>query len=79
MNKRRDNLFLGGGLLIGFGIGLCTGLSLLIVAIPILLHHMFIVGVQWSAPGLYLFFVVLPLALIGIGITVLRRAKRVEA
>ena len=79
MNKRRDNLFLGGGLLIGFGIGLCTGLSLLIVAIPILLHHMFIVGVQWSAPGLYLFFIILPLTLVGVGMMVLQRAKRVVA
>jgi len=77
MNKRRDNLFLGGGLLIGFGIGLCVGLSLLIAAIPILLHHMFIVGVQWSAPGLYLFFIVLPLTLIGAGMMFLRRARRV--
>ena len=79
MNKRRDNLFLGAGLLIGFGIGLCVGLSLLIAAIPILLHHMFIVGVQWSAPGLYLFFIILPLTLVGVGMMVLQRAKRVVA
>ena len=79
MNKHRDNLLLGGGLLIGLGIGLCVGLSLLIAAIPILLHHTFIVGVQWSAPGFYLFFIVLPLAVIGAGITVLRRAKSVVA
>ena len=79
MNKRRDNLFLGAGLLNGFGIGLCVGLSLLIAAIPILLHHMFIVGVQWSAPGLYLFFIILPLTLVGVGMMVLQRAKRVVA
>jgi hypothetical protein len=77
MNKRRDNLLLSGGLLIGFGAGLCVGLLLLIAAIPILLHHMFIMGIQWTSPGFYLFFIGLPLSLISTGLVALRRAGRV--
>ena len=74
MSKQRDNLLLVGGLLMGFGVGLCVVLGLFVIAIIQMLHHMFILGVRWSAPGLWVLLAV-PLVLVGVGVVTLRRAR----
>jgi len=66
---------LSGGVLIGFGAGLCVGVGLLIVSVAFLLHHMFIIGIQW--PRLLLFTLV-PLIVIVAGGLLLRLARRIE-
>ena len=76
MSNRRDNLLLSGGVLIGFGAGLCVGGGLLVVSVAFLLHHMFIMGIQWSR---LLLFMLVPLIVIVSGGLLLRRARRIEA
>ena len=75
MSDRREKLLLSGGVLIGFGMGLCVGVGLLFVSVALLFHHMFVVGIQW--PRLLLFAVV-PLIVIAVGGLVLQRAGRVH-
>jgi hypothetical protein len=75
MSKQRDRAFLISGLLLGFGAGLFVGLGLLVAALVTMFHHMFIIGFQWSSPGFWLTFVVVPLSLIVSGTMMLRRAK----
>ncbi len=78
MSKRRDNLLFLGGLLVGLGIGLLFGLLLLIWAISLLMHHMFIMGVQGSSIGFLTVFVVIPLSLVIVGLVTRRKASRPE-
>jgi ATP/ADP translocase len=78
VSKRRDNLLFLGGLLIGLGIGLLFGLLLLIWAISLLMHHMFIMGVQASSIGFLTVFVVIPLSLVIAGLVTRRKASRPE-
>lgn len=73
--SRRDNLLLSGGILIGFGMGLCVGVALLFVSVALLFHHMFVMGIQW--PRLLLFTLV-PLAVVLVGGLLLQRARRVK-
>ncbi len=73
MNTRRENLLLSGGVLVGFGMGLCVGVGLLFVSVAFLLHHMFIMGIQWPR---FLLFAALPLIAIAAGGLILRRAGR---
>jgi hypothetical protein len=75
MSNRRENLLLSGGVLIGFGAGLCVGVGLLFVGVALLLHHMFLMGIQW--PQLLLFAVV-PLIVVAVGGFLLWRSRRVE-
>lgn len=75
MSKRRENLLLSGGVLIGFGMGLCVGVGLLFVSVALLFHHMFLVGIQWPR---FLLFAVVPLVVIAVGGFVLQRAGRVR-
>jgi hypothetical protein len=75
MSSQRENLLLSGGVLIGFGAGLCVGVGLLFVSVALLFHHMFIMGIQW--PRLLLFIIV-PLIVVAAGGLLLRRARRVE-
>ena len=79
MSKRRDSLFLRSGLMIGFGAGLCIGLLFVIFSLSILLHHMFIIGVQWTAPGLLILLILLPVLFIMTGVVLHKRARGVEA
>jgi len=74
VNKRRDKLLLTGGLLTGFGVGLCVGMDLFLIATMQMLHHMFIIGVRWSSPGLWVLLAV-PLVLVVVGAVTLRRAR----
>jgi hypothetical protein len=76
MSSQRENLLLSGGVLIGFGAGLCVGVGLLFVSVALLFHHMFIMGIQW--PRLLLFIIV-PLIVVAAGGLLLRWARRVEA
>lgn len=76
MSNRRDNLLLSGGLLIGFGAGLCVGVGLLFTAVAaFLLHHMFVMGILWAR---VLVFPVMPLIAFAAGGLLLWRARRVE-
>ncbi len=75
MSDRREKLLLSGGVLVGFGMGLCVGVGLLFVGVAFLLHHMFIMGIQWPR---FLLFAVLPLIAIAAGGIILRIARRVE-
>jgi hypothetical protein len=69
-------LLLNGGLLIGFGAGLCVGVGLLFTAVSfLLLHHMFILGIQWAR---VLVFPVVPLVAFAVGGWLLWSARRVE-
>jgi len=78
MNKRRDNMLLRSGLLVGFGAGLCVGLFFLIFAFTMLLHHEFIIGIQWTAPGILILFIALPLIFITTGILASKKARGLE-
>jgi hypothetical protein len=64
---------LSGGVLVGFGMGLCVGVGLLFVGVTFLFHHMFVMGIQWSR---LLVFAALPLIVIAAGALVLGRAGR---
>jgi len=75
VSNRREKLLLSGGVLIGFGMGLCVGVGLLFVGVAFLLHHMFIMGIQWPR---FLLYAVLPLIAIASGGLILRSARRVE-
>ena len=75
MSNRRENLLLSGGVLIGFGAGLCVGVGLLFVSVAFLLHHMFIMGIQWPK---ILALTLVPLTVVLIGGLLLWRARRVE-
>jgi membrane-associated PAP2 superfamily phosphatase len=75
MSNRRENLLLSGGVLIGFGAGLCVGVGLLFVGVAFLLHHMFVMGIQWTR---LLAFTLVPLIAIAAGGLLLWRARRVE-
>ena len=65
--------------MIGFGAGLCIGLLFVIFSLSILLHHMFITGVQWTAPGLLILLILLPVLFIMTGVVLHKRARGVEA
>jgi hypothetical protein len=75
VSNRRENLLLSGGVLIGFGMGLCVGVGLLFVSVALLFHHMFLMEIQW--PRLLLFTVV-PVIVVAVGGLLLRNARRVE-
>ena len=68
-------LDLGAGVLIGFGAGLCVGVGLLFIGFAIFFHHMFLMAIRW--PGLLLYAIV-PLMVVSIGGSLLKRARRVE-
>jgi ATP/ADP translocase len=78
VSKRRDNLIFLSGLLLGLGIGLLLGLLLLIWGVSLLMHHMFIMGVQWSSIGFLTIFGVIPFALVIVGLLTRRKASRSE-
>jgi Zn-dependent membrane protease YugP len=78
MSKQRDNMFLRSGLLVGFGTGLCVGLLLLIFSFTILLHHMFIIGIRWTAPALLILLVALPVTFIATGVLASKKARSAE-
>jgi hypothetical protein len=75
MSNQRENLLLSGGVLIGFGAGLCVGVGLLFIGFAIFFHHMFLMAIRW--PGLLL-YAVMPLMVVSIGGSLLKRARRVE-
>ena len=71
-------MLLNGGLLMGFGAGLCAGVWMIGLMVVLFMHHMFIVGFRWSSPGLYLFFSP-PLLFAVCGFLIVRKAQRMEA
>jgi hypothetical protein len=73
VTKQRDNLLISGGILIGLGLGLLGGVVLFLFSVATMLHHMFILGVQWSRLSLLL---VPPLLLMTFGLVLLRNARR---
>ena len=76
MSSRREKLLLRGGLLVGFGAGLCVGVILFFSAVGfILLRNEFIIGIQWLR---ILVFPVVPLVAFAIGGFLLWRARKVE-
>ncbi len=75
MAMRRDYKLVGGGLLIGLAIGLYLGLILLVFAVMSMMHHMFIMGIQWFSPAPVL-LVLLPSSLVVCGTILLRRGLR---
>jgi type VI protein secretion system component VasK len=77
VSDRRENRLLRGGLLIGFGVGLCIGVALMFTAVGFLLiGHRSILGLQWAR---LLVFPVAPLVAFGVGGWLLWRARRAEA
>lgn len=76
MSNRREKLLLSGGVLVGFGAGLCVGAVLFFTAVAfILLHNVFLLGVQWLR---LLVFPVVPLIAFGVGGWLLWRARRLK-
>ena len=76
MLTSRDKHLIGGSLLMGIGVGSIAGLCLFVASVFLLLHHMFIMGVNWIG---MIVLTGVPLALVLCGALILLRAKGTHA
>lgn len=76
MLTSRDKHLIGGSFLIGIGVGSIAGLCLFVASVFLLMHHMFIMGVNWL--GL-IAFTGIPLAFFLCGALILLRTKGTHA
>ena len=72
MVLNRDRLLVGGALLVGIGVGSFIGVCLFMASVFLLLHHMFIMGVNW--PGVIVLTIV-PCGFVLCGALTLLRAR----
>jgi hypothetical protein len=73
MLTRRDRVLIGSGFFIGMGVGTFAGACLFVVSAFLLLHHMFIMGVNWDG---MIVLTAVPLAFVICGAAVFRRGRR---